>query len=799
MALIPANLIPKKSKLFWRLFNVIIVTIAIVGLACSDGIVNDYYYSNFTPETVAQDVEKPFFYSNLAYYKINHDDQHIARFHHVNIQEWYDYFNKSIPKSELETYLYIWDVDKLNKFFNALKNPGENNIPAYANLELYKQKPNDKAMPFLNYLLIARACEQFSTTTLDWFYQYDENGNPIQEKKKEPLVDIVETELLKNFESEKDPFIKERYWFQLVRYYFFHPDKDGYAQSKKYFDTHKASFPKNNMYYRTMGYAAGAYYKTKNYAQANYFYSLIYANNLELKIPANFSFHPQDEEDWKACLALAQSDEERIVLWQLLGYYYDPKRAIEEIVKINPQSPYLDLLYTRLINIQEQNYLTYKATNTDLLVKNAKSIRTNAYSDEYGDYVPPIDFWEITRDSIQPLVNTQKFIAELAKTKNIRKPYTLEWAAGYFSWLVGDYKDAQLHYDLAGSLLPTGNELINAQHKIFLWMNELAQIESIDEQKENEIFPKIKWLETVAINELRKESAWAYTIQQLSAIYKKQKSVVKAECLIHSDSFYVDNNKVETMKEFILRPNKTSLEKFLVDLYPITIDDIYTYEGVLATYNQQYDKAIYHFKQSPEIAYDYLPANPFNIHINDCHDCDHRLPQTTNYSRMSFVAKLKEMEDKIASGEDVYNNAFLLGNAYYNITHYGNSRMFYECKIIGFGHYSPFAIDKAFRNNIVNNAIAEKYYLLAKANTTDPEKQAKMTFMAAKCENNKIYNQRYYLNEKGDPWEIEYSMEEHFRIPKGKYYEELKNNYANTNYVKEVIGECGYFKSYMKK
>lgn len=82
-----------------------------------------------------------------------------------------------------------------------------------------------------------------------------------------------------------------------------------------------------------------------------------------------------------------------------------------------------------------------------------------------------------------------------------------------------------------------------------------------------------------------------------------------------------------------------------------------------------------------------LLGNPFNGKIKDCHDCDHAAAQSTTYNKVSFLQKMLEMRQKIDRNESVYNNALLLGNAYYNMTHHGNARVFYENKVIGYGHY----------------------------------------------------------------------------------------------------------------
>jgi len=39
------------------------------------------------------------------------------------------------------------------------------------------------------------------------------------------------------------------------------------------------------------------------------------------------------------------------------------------------------------------------------------------------------------------------------------------------------------------------------------------------------------------------------------------------------------------------------------------------------------------------------------------------------------------MQEKVAAKEEVYTNSLLLGNAFYNITHFGNARIFMSPKL----------------------------------------------------------------------------------------------------------------------
>lgn len=155
------------------------------------------------------------------------------------------------------------------------------------------------------------------------------------------------------------------------------------------------------------------------------------------------------------------------------------------------------------------------------------------------------------------------------------------------------------------------------------------------------------------------------------------------------------------------------------------------------------------------------------------------------------MQKIKELKDKIASGKDIYSNSLLLANTYYNISHYGNDRPFYECAILGESQYSPFAIDSIYRGMLTNMRLPATYYQFALKAATNDEQKAKCHYMLAKCERNHWYNQHFYNDEKNE-------FNENFMIPLSALNQfQLLKQYPNTQFYKEVIKECGYFGKYV--
>jgi hypothetical protein len=244
------------------------------------------------------------------------------------------------------------------------------------------------------------------------------------------------------------------------------------------------------------------------------------------------------------------------------------------------------------------------------------------------------------------------------------------------------------------------------------------------------------------------------------------------------------------MKQFLDKPRKTQYEQLCADLYIMQKADLLEYQAIRLALDDKLTDAIQLLKEIGPGGE--LPGNPFNGRIRDCHDCDHAAPQKIKYTKLSLLQKMKEMQDKLAAGEERYNNAFLLAHAHYNITHYGNSRYFYESKVLGSGHYSPFAIDSVNKNILTNMKMASKYYQLALASAETDEQKARCHYMLAKCERNEWYNKTFFNNPGNEYGENNMGD---FRGWNG--FQALRQ-YAHTQYYKEVIRECGYFKTFVK-
>ncbi|WP_207420625.1 hypothetical protein [Desertivirga brevis] len=728
-----------------------------VAWACGGGYEEDP--SVFAPEYFVDPQFSPFFfesshrfYSSDNLYENNAEDNN-RRFNEETTSDWHSYLGNSIARGDLETLLFtlssagVDSVDQLR--LGKLRNLPSN----YPNLPgpKFRKKKIDQ---FFEYLRLAKEAESYAVNEADYWYE---------PAPKKPVDGKIESRIKTAFQTAKDPFLKQRYWFQLVRYYFY---ADMASESSAYpveaaFNSYINS-TKNSLYYRSLSYLAGHYYHQKKYAEANYLYSLCYDHSFKMKIPSAWSFHPQEEQDWKQTLALAKNKEEEVTLWHLLGMEHDPVRAIKEIAKRDPKSEKMDLLLSRVVNITEYNGLDSSYSSG---IINKKTVDNDLHS-----------------------------IDSITRSASTNKPWFWNLASGYLHFLKKDYRNASAFYDRAEKVIPVKDTLVNAQYKLLKTLLFVSQLKKIDATTEAALVEPLNWLADLRdqkrqFKDLRYADAMLPVTSSIANLYKSQKDVVKAVCFEDVKAFYTNNSNINALESIFLKKNRTAFENVMLRYYPHKLEDLYYHQACMLTYQEKIDEAIALMEKSGEKGAKFeLAGNPFNSRLNDCHDCDHEAPQKLKFTPLSFLKAIKAAKDELNSGNNSFRNSFLLANAYYNMTYYGNARLFYQTDITGYSDYNEEATAAEFRKTFTNQDVCLKYYLRARQFAQTDEQRARCTFMASKCERNQYYNQ---VNNKS--YSDDYSY-----FPGGKYFAELKQRFLNTKYYQEILKECGYFRSYVK-
>jgi hypothetical protein len=728
--------------------------------ACADGDWGWSFDSNFTPETFVDKSYSPLFLSTDVFYGIGFDTEHRTRFNSENIKDWSTYLEGKINEKDLTFFLTdssSTDVADLNIYYKK----GKTNKWT----EKWNKKFNindSKIKNFLLFLNDAQIVETYSTQQFD-SWNYDETTKP------ELLTDgnwIKSIE--KKYSDTKDPFLKNRYWFLSIKANFY---SDRQVNGVSFFYQTEKTIPKNTLYYRALAYVAGVEYKQKHYAKSNFLYSQVFDKCPTMRVVSAYCFHPQEQKDWKQSLSMAKSDDEKAALWAIQGYYNDDEKAIAEIYKLQPKNQHLDFLLTRLINNQENKI--DQSFKDKTVLENKKR----------------------TKDSIHK--STINLVNKIAESDKTSKPYLWNVAAGYLETLNGNFKQADKNFDKAESKMPKTPLAVN-QVRLLRFVNNLSKIDQLNPENEKTILADLSWLyfelPKKPIENFRYENTSAWSKNYLAALYRSQKNTVMTEIFNNESRFYDNEKQLLDMKAFLSKANKTEIEKIGASFYEIKLADINYFQAVKATFENKVPEAIAFMKQSDKLQNTVFYGNPFLGNIKDCHDCDHQAAQKKKYTMLDFLMIIQKMQDNVEKKVDVYNNSLLLGHAFYNITHFGNGRLFYEGNIAGSGSTPDFFRDP-IRDMITNCSLAKAYYEKAFSAAKNSEQKTKTQYLMAKCERNDYYNKKYYsLNVSS--WDIQ-DDKTNFIAWQG--FQNIKANYSKTKYYKEIINECGYFKTYVQK
>lgn len=736
------------------LFSVFITSCIVIIIACSD--IDFTYYSHFSPEVSDIDSSfEPMFISEDLFYNYSHFEYYSQRFNTNIIDEWSVYLEDRIPIKEIEYFLLDNNSTKeINELYANVQNSNKSGI-----LNSRFSVIDSKVKGFIQFLYYAKQIEVISLQQLDvWDIE--------QGMKRNYASPEIIAELENRYHIESDPFLKNRYWFQVAKAKYYSIDKSSIIS---FFDKTKETVKKNNLYYRALSYVAGAHYKQRNYTLSNYLYSIVYYNCKEMRSIAAYNFHPQEQSDFDSSLQLASNNNEKIALWTLYGYYADDLKAIREISKLDTKNEHIDFLLAHFINNEE------KRLNSEAELKNA------------------VEYKNVLKENVNP--EAVLLIDSIARQENTSRPFLWYMGAGYFQILAGNYKLADIYLEKSSKLISNKPLAVN-QIRLLQLVNNILRIDSITKQHEEKLVSELDWLYNKCPNDSIKSFRYNHTVSwskyYLSSLYKSQGNHVFSEILSPSTNYYINQNNIDNMIEYFTKKDMSSWDSIIIGQYAFTLSDLYDYVSIKNTYiyPENLDKAIYYMELSQH-SNDTLDCDPFLGRIKDICECTEGNIPNIRFTKLDLLRRMKDLQLLIAKGERTYEHYLALGNAFYNITYFGNSREFYFNAIINnYGIY----IDPLYKSWLLNSSIANTYFNNALQVANNNEQKALCVYMMSKCERNTFYTERYY--EDGFLRDS-YNQDTNYLAWNG--FVKLKNEYSHTSFYKQVIKECGYFKSYISK
>ncbi|MDR0229239.1 MAG: hypothetical protein LBI72_09270 [Flavobacteriaceae bacterium] len=746
---------------------------SIYSYGCADGWWSYGSSSSFSPESFADKSYTPLFYAPYDRFYNGAYMNNGGMFNDEILDDWTNYLKGSLSKDVVGKYLLDVkaNADDIYSMYSDWSK--KKNIASATKWNL----KNEKIANFVAFLYYSSEIESYSNVTYN-YWDYDNHVTVYMDENQ-----VAKVEKFYNKVKGSDTFFSNRMWFQVMKAKFYSSNK---FSTVAYFDKTAKDQPKNALYYRALSYVAGAYQGQGMIEKANILYAEVFNSYPTMRQVAAFNYKVQDNTGMNNMLKAAPNKEVQASVLAMQGYYDDGNllESMQKIYEVDPKSPHINYLLTRWVNIQEGSVLQFR----DESFKSSK---------EY--------FSKIKNKIDQKGLKWVKSIA--AQPNKVDSPVLWTLASGYLDIFQGNYKDAASAFDLAKGQAKN-DDLTLKQIRLFGLINKVSQVKKVDASTEATLLADMKWLyddinkNNTYDSDFRYEYAIGWIRQYLSAVYKEQGNAVMSEVMYSDVTFYSNEKNSKMMEAFFLSEKKTAFEKIIIDAYQYNINDIYERRGIYLFYENRLEEAITEFKKTKpvEVGKDYegqpiiasygeseLYGNPFNGKIQDCNDCDHAAKQSVKYTKLSLVSKMKEMQDKIAKGEDVFNNALLVGNAFYNASYFGNARAFYSSSLVGeYGNY----ISKDGQKYLMNMSNVRKYYNIAKEAATTKEQKAKIAYLSAKLERNEFYRDQYFGS--GNYWGYDQVM-----FKKWNGFKELATQYNDTKYYQDVIRECGYFRKYL--
>lgn len=316
----------------------------------------DYEYFNLFTQSIIKDKSYlPFLHSYSTRF---YSDFKASQIPDENIYSWKKFFNNQLSYAETD---YL--VNKMNiNDLNALKKGTPTNQLLIKLGSGFYQKYSEG----IDYLIEAKYLEPYMkinyVESADSFY-YREN----ETDKNATNLDYNKTisALTSLYNAAKNPEIKQRYGYQLVRFNHYTRNYDAAVQAfKTYVQPIKS---KGAPYLMALDQLAGAQRGLGMSNDANWNFFQVFKDSKSRKESAFISMKLSDTASFNNILKRAGTNDDKNMAYFLLGYedFNNPIPIMEKMYEIDPDSEILKVMAVRSINELERSYLPIYYYNND--------------------------------------------------------------------------------------------------------------------------------------------------------------------------------------------------------------------------------------------------------------------------------------------------------------------------------------------------------------------------------------------------------------------------------------------------
>ena len=627
---------------------------------------------------------------------------------------------------------------------------------------------------------------------------------------KDKSIDKTEllTELNTLLKTEKNQQLKARYYYQIIR--ILHYSKSWNEAVQFYESTIEGKLPKNEIYYYIVDQVAGCYYSIKKYDKAAYLFTKVLNNSIDRKKSAylSFNFCSNKSAEGKSFFKNIEDEKDLLLIKSLRGFS-DEINNINKFIKLDNNDNRVELLFMRALSNVERNVWP-----KDIGLDN----KTLPYLEE-----------DKKRDKLLLIAEQQ------ANAANIKNKDFWKISSSYLSFINKDLEKAKIKLAEVNSF-SNQKKVLSIIYEVFSW-------DSIKSKDEDYIYKVLNdypindtndW-----VNDSENDDFRNFILDKIAHTYYKNGELAKA-FLVHNNLDVLVNTSslqlLNALNDFYYKQNKSAFETQLLNQASENtnfIDYINVQKGIYYLYNANPEQAVVYFnKSSSYLSNAYIPDTIFSNNIKECFDCEEEKvmvdkvykaklfsfikPSFTKKQLASNLLELIQLTKGTKQSEAKLAN-YLLANYYYNISNTG----YYRGLISGRNsnccdyNYISYADDNYRETKVGSDVIqkqsgynlynltnygklyfetsktAHKYYQQTIDMSNDNELNARCSYLIAKCELNKYYNEG-----SNDVYTMTISKYSDIELPKSKGFKLLKENYSDTEFHKLIIKECSYYKYY---
>lgn len=615
----------------------------------------DFEYFNLFTQTIIRDKSYvPFLltYSNRFY-----DHQHFE-IPDENIQNWQKFLNDRLSYAETKELVYKLPLSELIAFKS-----GRSSSQILGKLGQYRDHAEA-----VDYLIDAKRLEPYMR--IDYrpspqsFYsidkEYARNATELDYEK-------TKDELIAQYHKSKNPEIKLRYAYQLVRLQHY---TRNYSKAVQSFEDYVAPLNlKTAPYYWALDQMAGAQRGLRLNEEANWNFFQVFKNSTIRRESAFTSMKLSDSASFNNLLKRSQNAEDKNMAYFLLAYedFSNPLSTMEKMYEIDPKSEMLKVLVAREINNLERAFLP-----TMYMEDATEHQPVDNHSKKHADQKPLEEeqsFWDKMMNFFRSIFSSDPKEIDRQRTKSKsdrdllnhpdRIPFFNKNSPWYHAGPQTDYSEDLLRFTekiqsksedefwkiahaylkfLKGnhkesteilSKINTKNPEYLTQIERMKMLNDIVSQPRIDAAYEDYLvreYPNFfnKEAENVPV---RKQYYWEeppgtepFLIDVLANRYLLQGEHGKAFLMNNmlSDLQYSPNSKmVHSVEAFYHRPNKTAFEKRILERHAHSIGNVDAFFSVLHGDREMrlanFDKAKVHYGKAQK----FTGIPRFDVIFND--------------------------------------------------------------------------------------------------------------------------------------------------------------------------------------